>query len=515
MKKNAFARHLKSKPWHWYLALLITLIAGFLRFYKIPETVMFLGDQGRDALIVANIFRKLDPVLIGPVTSVGNMYLGPLYYYIMLPFLWLSYPSPLGPVYAVAFFSTLSVFITYLVAKKMFSPITGLLAAFFIAFSASAIDLSRFSWNPNLAPLFSVLMIFFNWKALRQPKYWMLVALFFSGIIQLHYLTLLTGVSAGALWILSALRAKKNGQFKNLMKYSFISALIILFSFLPLVVFDFRHGGINSQAIQDMFTKEQIFTDKQSQTLADKTATFLKDSKSKASAILIKLNLGTDTNLELFIMSFVLFSFLYLLIGQKKIKNEIKDSQITIFFYLIIGIIGTAAYQHSLFTHYIAYLIPITCILYALSLRLIIKKLKIYSLPFVVLALVGFIFFNYSRWPLKSNYLFLNTKQISEQIYLHLQPTDHYEIVLLSETRDLYGQSYRYFLSTTDNPPIVRDNGEIPDTLVIIDEEKKVEDVTQLPIYEIQIFPEKNIDQKIINDNLANIFIIRTDKNHE
>ena len=158
MKKNAFARHLKSKPWHWCLALVITILAGFLRFYKIPETVMFLGDQGRDALIVANIFRKLDPVLIGPVTSVGNMYLGPLYYYIMLPFLWLSYPSPLGPVYAVAFFSTLSVFITYLVAKKMFSPSTGLLAAFFIAFSASAIDLSRFSWNPNLAPLFSLLI---------------------------------------------------------------------------------------------------------------------------------------------------------------------------------------------------------------------------------------------------------------------------------------------------------------------------------------------------------------------
>ena len=515
MKKNILARYLKSKPWHWYLAVVITLIAGFLRFYKIPETVMFLGDQGRDALIVANIFKELDPVLIGPVTSVGNMYLGPLYYYIMLPFLWLSYPSPLGPVYAVAFFSTLTVFIAYLVGRKMFSPITGLLAAFFIAFSASAVDLSRFSWNPNLAPLFSLLMIFFNWKALRQPKYWILVALLFSGIIQLHYLTLLTGISAGTLWILAALRAKKNNQFRDLLKISLVSGLIILLSFIPLVLFDLRHGGVNSQAIQNMFTKEQIFTDKQSQSLNDKMVTFLKDSKSRAASIVVKLNLGSDTNLEILIMGFVLLSFLYLLIGEKKIKKEIKDSQVTIFFYLIIGIIGTAAYQHSLFTHYIAYLIPVTCILYALSLRLIIKKLKIYSLPLVIIILIGFIFFNYSRWPLNSNYLYLNTKKISEQIYSHLQPTDRYEIVLLSETRDLYGQSYRYFLSTTNNPPVVRDKDEIPDTLVIIDEEKKVEDVTQLPIYEIQIFPEKKIDQKIINDNLANIYIIRADKKHE
>lgn len=515
MKKASLAHYLKTRPWHWYFALLITLLAGFLRFFRIPETVMFLGDQGRDALIVANIFKELDPILIGPVTSVGNMYLGPLYYYFMLPFLWLSYPSPLGPVYAVAFFSTLTVFITYVIGKKMFSPITGLLAAFFLAFCASAIELSRFSWNPNLAPLFSILMIFFNWKALNKPKYWMLVAFLFSGIIQLHYLTLLTGGSAGLLWLLSVFRAKKNHQLKNLLKYSLISGLIILFSFIPLVIFDLRHGGINYQAIQNMFAKEQIFTDKQSQTVADKAITFLKDSRSRTSSIIVRLNLGSDTNLELAIIGIVIFSFFYLTVIEKNKSQKIKDSQLTIFSYLIVGIIGTAVYQHSLFTHYIAYLIPVSCILYALSLRLAIKKLKLYSLPIIMLTMIGFIYVNYSRWPLKPNNLYLNTKIISDQIFSQLQPTDRYEIVLLSETRDLYGQSYRYFLSTTDNPPVVRDKGEIPNTLIIIDEEKKIDDVTQLPIYEIQVFPEKKIDQYIENYNQADIYIIRTSTNNE
>ena len=102
---------------HWII--FITLIcASFLRLYNIPSTVQFLGDQGRDALIVADIFKKLDPVFIGPVTSVGNMYLGPLYYYFMLPFLFLTYPSPMGPVYAVALLGIVTVFLLFYLGKQ-------------------------------------------------------------------------------------------------------------------------------------------------------------------------------------------------------------------------------------------------------------------------------------------------------------------------------------------------------------------------------------------------------------
>jgi len=67
------------------LLVVILLIASFLRLYNLPHNMMFLGDQGRDAIIVKNIFTKFDPVFIGPVTSVGNMYLGPLYYYFVVP----------------------------------------------------------------------------------------------------------------------------------------------------------------------------------------------------------------------------------------------------------------------------------------------------------------------------------------------------------------------------------------------------------------------------------------------
>lgn len=67
--------------------LLVLIIAGsWLRLYRLSSTIMFQGDQGRDALIVAKMFKDFDLAFVGPVTSIGNMYLGPFYYYFMLPF---------------------------------------------------------------------------------------------------------------------------------------------------------------------------------------------------------------------------------------------------------------------------------------------------------------------------------------------------------------------------------------------------------------------------------------------
>ena len=81
----------------------------------------------------------------------------------MLPFLFLSYPSPIGPVYAVAGLSVLTVFLLFQITKKVFDRQTAILASIFFTFSASVVNLARFSWNPNPAPFFSLLMFYFTY----------------------------------------------------------------------------------------------------------------------------------------------------------------------------------------------------------------------------------------------------------------------------------------------------------------------------------------------------------------
>lgn len=85
---------------YWPL-ILLTLVGAGLRLYRLEASLQFLGDQGRDALVMYRLIKG-DWPFIGPITSVGNFYLGPLYYYLMAPFLWLSGYNPVGPAIATA-----------------------------------------------------------------------------------------------------------------------------------------------------------------------------------------------------------------------------------------------------------------------------------------------------------------------------------------------------------------------------------------------------------------------------
>jgi len=78
------------------LVALIIIAALFFRLYRIDEYMTFLGDEGRDVRIVRDIISKGNLVFIGPQMSVGNTYLGPLYYYMMAPALFLANFNPAG-----------------------------------------------------------------------------------------------------------------------------------------------------------------------------------------------------------------------------------------------------------------------------------------------------------------------------------------------------------------------------------------------------------------------------------
>ena len=69
------------------LIVLILLLAAYLRLYNISGYMTFLGDEGRDVLVVKRMIVDHKWTLLGPTASVGGFFLGPIYYYFMLPFL--------------------------------------------------------------------------------------------------------------------------------------------------------------------------------------------------------------------------------------------------------------------------------------------------------------------------------------------------------------------------------------------------------------------------------------------
>jgi len=149
--------------------LLILLLAAFLRLYNISGYMTFLGDEGRDVLVVKHILEGKF-TLLGPTASVGGFFLGPIYYYFMTPFLWLFNYNPVGPAVMVALFGVATVFLIYKVGSEFFGEKAGLIAALFYSTSPLAIAYSRSSWNPNLMPFFSLLSLYCVYKGIEKKK---------------------------------------------------------------------------------------------------------------------------------------------------------------------------------------------------------------------------------------------------------------------------------------------------------------------------------------------------------
>ncbi len=496
--------------------IIILLAGAFLRLYNLENSQQFLGDQGRDALIVSKIFKEKDLVFIGPVTSVGNMYLGPLYYYFMLPFLFLSYPSPMGPIYAVACLGIMTILLLYLFAKKMFDEKIALIASFFYAFSFTIAAQTRFSWNPNPAPLVSIIMIYLLFKVQKNPKLWLGIFTCIAVLLQLHYLTLLAAGTAGLIWLIYLLQKKINLEH---LKYTLIGFLIFLASLTPLFLFDLKHDGLNFKAFKNLLTQGENFSTNTHQPLTTKVFKTLSESEGRAMHILFEYMIGKNRQLnQILAYSFILILLITVVVKQKRAKNNQLTPTTIIAIFLFIGILGTAFYQNSIFDHYIAYLFPVTALVYAIVINSLLN-FKLPKIDFIknLVVLIGFIFLSYlifqfnlqnpiwqtAGWTIK------DIQKTAQAVTDFVPPNESYSLILLSITNDLHGQNYRYFLSTMNHPPIDFELSSQAQNLVVIDELKQNFDPNKSELYEIITFPNKKISEQLIIPDGPIIHLLR------
>lgn len=484
----------------WFLSLPLAnkmllfciLCASYFYFWNVSNTLQFQGDQGRDASIVANIFRYNDLVFIGPVTSVGNMYLGPLYYYFMAPFLFLSYPSPVGPAYAIGLLAILTIICIFVISKKMFNEKTAIIATVIYSFSSTIATYARFSWNPNPAPLPAVLMIFFTYKAwTKDPRYWILVSFCFSILIQLHYLTLLTLPAAGIFWLASAYKTYTSKKYKPFIVSTLLALVVFILSLTPLVLFDLKHDNLNARAFINLFTKETVFESEKVLSASGKALETVQDMHGRALTIMFDVFVGKDYIINTLFLSFEILICLF--IFKKASKKEQKPF-IVVTIYILMAIIGTALYKSNVYNHYILFILPAAVIFHGYVLSKI-TTTKVSMIGLLLICLM-YIVINQKEMPLKTvGWTIHDMSEVSQQIANLVTENEKYNIVLLSESKDSYGQNYRYFLSTipAKAPLNPERNGEAQ-KLIVINEEKKEMDILNVPIYEIVSFGANNAE---------------------
>lgn len=498
--KKKIVRFVKANRVEVIFLTLILLVSAFLRFYRLPEYMTFLGDEGRDALVWLRMVRKGKFVLIGPVTSIGNMYLGPLYYYFALPWFLLFGLSPVGPSAMVAFLGVVTVGFIWWVGREWFDKRVGLIAAFLYAISPVVIVYSRSSWNPNVMPFFALLTIYGIYQFWIKQRYWWIpiVGIALSFALQSHYLGLLLIPTVSIFWLLAFKDVfRKKSKFKLLIRYTIYCVLIFsILTVAPLVWFDLRHGFINYKAFKTFFTVRQT-------TVNLKIYKAIPNLWDLISQVSTRLIAGKNETYGVWLALLTILGLIgfsaeryYKKPNWKKIWQENREL-ILILAWLTISLFGLGNYKQHIYDHYFGFFFPAPFLLVGWVLSQAWEK-KIYGKIIVILALCFLVFLSFQKCPLKNkpNNQLGRTQKIARFIIEEAKGKP-FNLGLIAERN--YPAAYAYFMERWEIPPTdiepLRAEETITDQLFVICEKLPCQPTTA-PAAEIANFGWSKIDKK-------------------
>ena len=409
---------------HWLLILIIA-VAAFCRLYRIQDYMEFLGDQGRDVVIARSFLKDHNLFFIGPQTSIGNMYLGPYYYYLfVVPGLLLTWFNPVGPSIVVAILGALTVYLLFCFSSQWFDKKTAYIVSFLYAISPVVIKYSDFSWNPNVMPLFALLFFYF---VLNSNL--VLASLAFIVCLNSHFLALLLLPLGGLIYAWKFYNQPKKRPI--FIKSLVIAAVIFIISLTPQILFDIKHHGQNIGAIMTFFTQRE-------------TTVNLKPYKAlpEIAPLFIQINtrLLAGKNEQFGLIVSLFFVILLVLEIYRQFKSKkFNLTFIFLFLWYFIGLTGLALYKQHIYDHYFGFVFPVVFLLFG---YLLAKTSKFIYIPAIVALTVFSLLENPFRWePPKQ----LITTQAIDRSIVKASSGQPFNFALLAKMN--YDPPYRYVFS--------------------------------------------------------------------
>lgn len=460
---------------HWLL-IGILFLAAFLRLYRISDYMTFLGDEGRDVLVIKQMLVDHKFTLLGPTASVGGFFLGPIYYYFMIPFLWLWRFDPAGPAVMVALFGVATVYLVYLVAKEFFNQKAGVFAATLYAFSPMTIAYSRSSWNPNLMPFFSLLALFMIYRGVEKKsnRFVFLSGLFLGIALQLHYLATFLAVI-----MIVYLTISNFSSLKSLIKYYLVLFSGFLLGFALFLAFEIRHGFPNTQSIfrfifgtgkDTGFVGGSVFT--QTNDLTFRLFWRLLTSFPPIDQI----NFLKSTNLQLWHWGIILLIFttlgFFLFNWSKALRQHSKELPKfnLLVLWLVLGVGLFSFYKKPIYDYYLGFMFPLPFLLVGSLL----SNFKGFLRPFGVLIFATLLGGMLLGVPFRytPNRQLAQTEEIARFVYDKTENKPFNFALVAGQNSD---HAYRYFLEVWGAKPVTIENSQadperktVTDQLLII-----------------------------------------------
>lgn len=477
-------RFIKDNKFELVVLLTILIVAAVLRLYRIDGFMTFLGDEGRDALIIKKLLTTGDIPLIGPPTSVGNMYLGPLYYYMMAVPMAIFWLNPLAAAVQVALIGVASVGLIYYLARSWFGRLAAVIASVLYALSPINIIYSRSSWNPNPAPFFALLLILSLYKAHQTGNFlWLILtgtALAFS--VQMHYLALILMPIALVLWLVEFFRKRKlEKTFKHFWLGTILGILLFLLLMSPLLIFDLKHNFMNYRAMMTFFTNRETTVNLNVLNTLNRYPLIYGDNLVDHYITGSNQTLKNLTAILMFV-PFLVGVYLY-----RKGKG-LRWSIIALYTWLFIGVTGLVLYKQTVYDHYLGFVNPAPFLILG-GLVIGSSLFKGISKKIYLAGIVGLIGFltaaEIARTPLNisPNNQLVRTQNIAKFI-IEKADDKPFNFALISEHN--YDAAYQFYLDVYKHKPRQLPF-ETTDQIFVVCEDKVCKPVGH-PKYEIAAF---------------------------
>lgn len=418
------------------ILILVFLLAIFFRFWQIKDYVVFLGDEGRDVLVMKKMITTMRPVFLGPTASVGGFYLGPIYYWMAAPFLALSRFDPVGPSIMVAIVGVATVVLLYKFLKDTAGFYPAVLVSILYSTAPLIVRYSRSSWNPNPLPFFALLIMYCLYKAKTKNKirYFLLGGASFGVAIQLHYLSVM-------LVPIIAIIVALNFNLKQIFKVAILFIIGSFITFSPFFIFELKHNFPNFKTIFEFVTRPA--------THGYKSFNFFELIATFGNIFLEYVSSLKGTIITRIFFWVITVSGVFMLIKYFKNKTQRIALSIGVVWFLG-GLLFLKFYTGQIYDYYYGFMFPAPFLLLGLIYGIVWNKiyLKILVIAFTAVTLIWFL--NNGFYTQPPNRLINQTEEVAKFV-IDKSGGQPFNFALISDHNS--DHAYRYFLEVDGHNP--------------------------------------------------------------
>lgn len=431
--KAIFAQMILTVNKVFVLVLLALLLASFLRFVNLENSMTFIGDQGWFYLSARDLLIQGKIPLVGITSSHTWLHQGPLWTYMLSIALLISKFNPLSGGFLTAIFGVLTTYLMYKLGSSMFSVRVGVIASLLYATSPLIIFFDRMPFDPSPIPFFTVLYLYSLSKWIKGsinyfPFSILLIALLYN--LELATFTLFFpfamlftyGFIKNKDWVRKLLN-------KKTICYSVAAVIVPMF---PVIVYDFSNGFKQTIVFLGwtVYKPFSFFVKHSSQNFLSSIGAVVSFLLLNIQRIVFEYNLAIV--LLLFFLSLIyLANFVY-----KNINLKDTVSKSILLFLLVTSILGILANQTPS-DAYLPIIFPFVIFTVALFCDFLLKKALKYAV--VILLIIITVLNSYASFKNSLTYDFKHKIEAVEKI---VNLTNNHEYNLIGSG---YGSQFRSF----------------------------------------------------------------------